>query len=248
MTRQEFIMSLGATCANWRWSWSFVDHANHKVYFGAWEDEKKSLEGGVRIFSEDWQNSPQRRNTGFRQSKEHIDLILERAYRLFTFPQVAHYRDGGPAKLKSFEEKLTECFVVFEGRDCFAVPESKLAKPPAPEQNPQSHWEGKSFQVLQTGYERSPEARQDCLKKHGHSCSVCRFDFEATYGEIGREFIHVHHLIRVKDRPKPYRINGAEELRPVCPNCHAMLHKRVPPFDIEELQGRLRSSKRAEQT
>jgi len=27
------------------------------------------------------------------------------------------------------------------------------------------------------------------------------------------------------------------DLRPVCPNCHAMLHKRTPAISIEELQG-----------
>src|SRR5262249_26406368 len=43
-------------------------------------------------------------------------------------------------------------------------------------------------------YERSPIARQRCLDHHGVTCSVCGFDFEATYGEVAAGFIHVHHL------------------------------------------------------
>jgi 5-methylcytosine-specific restriction enzyme A len=29
-------------------------------------------------------------------------------------------------------------------------------------------------------------------------------------------------------------------LRPVCPNCHAVLHLRTPPFSIDEARAMLR--------
>ncbi|CFR13236.1 Uncharacterised protein [Yersinia kristensenii] len=38
MSRTDFIKSLGATCKNWTWSWSFIDDVNKKIIFGAWED------------------------------------------------------------------------------------------------------------------------------------------------------------------------------------------------------------------
>ena len=44
-------------------------------------------------------------------------------------------------------------------------------------------------------YERNPEARKRCIAKHGYICSICGFNFKRVYGEIGEEFIHVHHLI-----------------------------------------------------
>jgi hypothetical protein len=35
---------------------------------------------------------------------------------------------------------------------------------------------------------------------------------------------------------KEYRVNPIEDLRPVCPNCPATLHREDPPFAVEELQ------------
>jgi 5-methylcytosine-specific restriction enzyme A len=39
-----------------------------------------------------------------------------------------------------------------------------------------------------------------------------------------------------------YAVDPLEDLRPVCPNCHAMLHKRNPAFTPEELKQKLRRS------
>ena len=62
-------------------------------------------------------------------------------------------------------------------------------------QTRQSHtWEGKSKEVTQTRYERNPQARKTCLKHYGYSCQICNFNFEKTFGEIGKGFIHVHHV------------------------------------------------------
>jgi 5-methylcytosine-specific restriction protein A len=36
-----------------------------------------------------------------------------------------------------------------------------------------------------------------------------------------------------------YRVNPIDELRPVCPNCHAMLHQIRPALAINELQSLL---------
>jgi len=37
-------------------------------------------------------------------------------------------------------------------------------------------------------------ARKRCLEHYGTKCTVCGFNFEAVYGELGKRFIHVHHL------------------------------------------------------
>jgi len=37
-----------------------------------------------------------------------------------------------------------------------------------------------------------------------------------------------------------YSIDPEEGLRPVCANCHRMLHKTRPPISIEELQNLLK--------
>jgi 5-methylcytosine-specific restriction enzyme A len=95
--------------------------------------------------------------------------------------------------------------------------------------------EGKVNQIIQTRYERNPFARKACIKHYGYSCSVCKFDFEKYYGELGRYFIHVHHLTQVATIGKAYEVDPIKDLRPVCPNCHAMLHRQNPPLTIEYL-------------
>lgn len=96
--------------------------------------------------------------------------------------------------------------------------------------------EGKSTEFLSVRFERNPHARNACLEKYGYKCSVCEFDFHKFYGEIGTNFIHVHHLNEVSKIREIYRIDPINDLRPVCPNCHAMLHKRKEPFTIDELK------------
>lgn len=101
--------------------------------------------------------------------------------------------------------------------------------------------EGAAMQTVQTRYERNPFARTACLEHYGYSCSVCDFNFEKYYGNIGTKFIHVHHLTMVATIGKPYSVNPIEDLRPVCPNCHAMLHKQNPPLTIEQLKSQIRA-------
>lgn len=99
--------------------------------------------------------------------------------------------------------------------------------------------EGSSNQIVITKYERNPYARKLCIEYYGLACFVCNFDFEKTYGEIGKGFIHVHHLNQIADIGTEYKINPINDLRPVCPNCHAMLHKRKIPYTIQELKQKL---------
>ena len=95
--------------------------------------------------------------------------------------------------------------------------------------------EGHKKKIFVNAYERNPVARGRCIEHYGAKCIVCAFDFEKNYGVIGKGFIHVHHLISVAALGAEYEVNPIEDLRPVCPNCHAMLHKKVPSLTIEEL-------------
>ncbi|ASS91392.1 HNH endonuclease [Aeribacillus pallidus] len=95
-------------------------------------------------------------------------------------------------------------------------------------------YEGSKKLVAVNRYERNPKARQLCLLKYGYQCSVCEFDFEQFYGEIGKKFIEVHHIKPLSEINEEYRVNPFDDLRPVCPNCHAMLHKAN--VSIEELR------------
>lgn len=102
--------------------------------------------------------------------------------------------------------------------------------------------EGSVRKVLVNTYERDPQARKQCIEHYGLSCSVCNFDFGKTFGELGKGFIHVHHLRPISEIAQEYEVDPVEDLRPVCPNCHAMIHRRSPPFSIEEMKGLLKSN------
>ncbi len=96
--------------------------------------------------------------------------------------------------------------------------------------------EGLQKTIKVNTYERNPKARQKCIEHWKPICSVCDFDFEKMYGKLGSGFIHVHHLNPVSEVGQTYQINPINDLRPVCPNCHAMLHKKNPPLTIKALK------------
>jgi 5-methylcytosine-specific restriction protein A len=96
--------------------------------------------------------------------------------------------------------------------------------------------EGSLKTVFVNSFERNPIARKKCIEHYGYKCQVCDFDFRSFYGEIGKDFIHVHHKIEISSIKKEYVVDPVKDLIPVCPNCHAMLHKRNPAFTVEELK------------
>jgi hypothetical protein len=97
-------------------------------------------------------------------------------------------------------------------------------------------YEGSVKQIMVNSYERDTKARQKCIAIHGLICAVCGFNFEEKYGELGKNFIHVHHLKPLSEIQAEYRVDPEKDLRPICPNCHAMLHRRKKILTIEELK------------
>jgi 5-methylcytosine-specific restriction enzyme A len=110
-----------------------------------------------------------------------------------------------------------------------------------PEEVPK-RWEGERRTITVNSYERNPLARKQCIDLYGAECQVCKMNFEDTYGEVGREFIQVHHITPLHEIQKGYQVNPREDLIPVCPNCHAMLHKKENGvyITVEELRERLK--------
>ena len=103
--------------------------------------------------------------------------------------------------------------------------------------------EGAARPVLVNAYERNRRAREECLRYYGRSCAVCGFNFEARYGELIAGYIQVHHIVPIAKVGKEYRLNPIIDLRPVCPNCHAVIHRREPPFSVEEVKQMLRNGR-----
>jgi len=99
-----------------------------------------------------------------------------------------------------------------------------------------AYWEGVPQQVLVNRYERSLAAREECIAHYGCICQACKLDFSKRYGDRGTGFIHVHHTTPLFDIGMAYRVDPIRDLIPVCPNCHAMLHKSEPPISINALR------------
>jgi 5-methylcytosine-specific restriction enzyme A len=113
-----------------------------------------------------------------------------------------------------------------------------IDRPVIPEELPQSdeYIEGARKRIEVNAYERDPKARAACLKHYGYACSVCEIVLEDIYGSIAARFVHVHHLVRLGSIGKSYRVDPVADLRPVCPNCHSILHREDPPLSIKELR------------
>lgn len=62
----------------------------------------------------------------------------------------------------------------------------------------------------------------------GITCSVCGLDFETRYGEFGEHLVELHQvepLYQFSDEPFGEYVEPAlEKVRPVCANCHRLLH------------------------
>lgn len=95
--------------------------------------------------------------------------------------------------------------------------------------------EGAKKEITVNAYERSAKARQACIDYYGYRCVVCDFDFEKVYGEVGEGYIHVHHTKPLSEINSEYEVDPIADLRPVCPNCHSMIHRRSDPYDIAEV-------------
>ncbi len=229
MTRKQFIESQGATCRNWTWSWSFINVAEKIIIFGAWDLYTKG--NASLIFSEDWRiNERGQRSSGYEQSREHIRLVEEEGYQLKTFPII--YSDSnkdengiGPAKIEDFVPKLTVKSLHRVGGSWYASDDEISDLLPEEIESSEEYIEGASKTVSVNIYERNTEARNKCIQHHGYKCVVCSFDFEKFYGSIGEKYIHVHHKISLSEIKKEYKLDPINDLVPVCPNCHAIIHK-----------------------
>ena len=148
-------------------------------------------------------------------------LLVEPDHFMQTEPQIIHWGGGLLGMillLLPTEENITD-----------------------PEQGVSGLPEGAKTRVEVNSYERNRINRAACLAVHGTRCTICNFSFKDFYGPMGSDFIHVHHIVPVSAIGKGYVINPVEDLVPVCPNCHAMIHRVDPPLSPEDLGKALRN-------
>ena len=196
-----------------------------------------------------------------------IDLVIETLSDWGTHRR-SHYLDdlmprgasgeGLHSPIEDIAEVMRRRFTPEELRRLPELVADRLLAPEPPD--PVGHWdtpsspvlteeilapprrvEGATSQVFVNTYERNPAAREACILKHGLRCVVCGFDFEQVYGDLGKRFIHVHHLVPLAAVKREYVVDPDADLCSVCPNCHAMLHRHSKVLSIDELQA-LRSA------
>src|SRR5437867_4902551 len=166
----------------------------------------------------DWRNF---KNTMFQFVQQHCE-----GYRKFTGPII--FAKAGTNRFRLVQSQSSASRV--------RIPPEKIY----PEELPNRHYiTGAVHQILVNSYERDPHARQACLDRYGTTCAVCRMNFEERYGPIGRGFIHVHHKKPLALR-EVYFLDPINDLVPVCPNCHSMLHTYDPPLSVEELESEMK--------
>lgn len=249
MNRKSFILSHGATCQNWTWSWSFINAEKRIIIFGAWD---KNTEGSWSlILDEAWaKNSTGRKNPAYQEARKHIRFVEEDGYTLQTFPiifsdELQDKNGVGPSKIKGFEPILTRKSLIRIDSKWYASDDSITSSITEEISRPERYVEGASKKVAVNAYERNSKARAACIKHYGASCAICGFNFEKVFGAIGKGFIHVHHVVPLAEIRREYELDPIRDLIPVCPNCHAIIHLTPPTLSVEELRNYLAVTKGA---
>lgn len=97
--------------------------------------------------------------------------------------------------------------------------------------------EGALRTTIVNSYERQKELRDRCIDHYGANCHICGFNFGDVYGPVVEGFIHVHHLRSLGDVGQEHLVDPVADLRPLCPNCHAVVHSRASQaYGIEEVR------------
>lgn len=243
MSRKQFIESLGATCTNWNWSWSFINESKKEIIFGVWDD--RAIGDKWLIFTYDWErNEKGQKSKGFQQSKDHLTLVENEGYQLFVFIMFA-IEGSEPVRIKDFERKLLPKKLLKRGNNWYATDTQINILPEEVQDFENEYIEGAKSTVTINSYERNPEAREKCIEYFGCKCVVCEFDFEKYYGVLGANYIHVHHLIPLNQIKKEYEVDPVNDLIPVCPNCHAMIHRGRKTISVEELKSHITNARKA---
>ena len=102
--------------------------------------------------------------------------------------------------------------------------------------------EGRRIQYLTNRYERVPANRQAAIRIHGTACQVCGFDFYQHYGDLGKDYIEVHHIKPLSSLDEEVVIDPYNDLVCLCANCHRMMHRNTEHvMTVEELKEKYRA-------
>ena len=91
-------------------------------------------------------------------------------------------------------------------------------------------------------YERSARNRALAIELRGRTCEVCGFNLDEVYGTQHADgYIQIHHVRQVSEYEG--EVDLANDLIPLCANCHVMAHRRKTVTSIEELKALIEKAK-----
>ena len=110
--------------------------------------------------------------------------------------------------------------------------------------------EGKATAVETVVRERSGKLRAAAVAHYRDSagklsCAVCGFCFEEKYGDLGKDYIEIHHTEPVyqysDEGLESFLSDAVKKVLPLCANCHRMIHRnKKRPLTVDELKALLR--------
>lgn len=106
------------------------------------------------------------------------------------------------------------------------------------------HKETKRLARERYAFARNPGLVKAARAIRGFTCEACDFNFEETYGSLGREYIECHHVDPLGNRDQPTTSTTVRNVRMLCANCHRMVHRERPPIQVEVLRSQLGLSPR----
>ncbi|MDR0458265.1 MAG: HNH endonuclease [Burkholderiaceae bacterium] len=224
----------------------FVDNIQLRVLLQGEIDENLGLEAHEAIYSAPYKSVPQPQfvyinNLEMLDGKLPEDKFRRLEYILSSFrPLHENFIDfaartpGGKIRNSSSYSRTHSPGLYFYA-DSFV--RSKLEIQNA--ERPEPLLEGNELIIQGIRYERNPIARKQCIVHYGTSCFVCGFNFGVTYGNSVENYIEVHHLTPIATLGEEYVIDPIRDLRPVCSNCHSVIHLRTPPYSIQEVKNML---------
>jgi len=182
---------------------------------------------------------------GFGKARNFVLLHAGRNYDSKAIVGAAFgYQFGTPLKAKDFSGGLATVVPLLGGLGYKVVALDVNDRTVAlAEEVPESMWEGGKRSVTVNAYERSAEARAQCIEAHGSTCAICGFDFGSIYGEQFHGFIHVHHKTPVSQVDARYKVDPVKDLVPVCPNCHSVIHYGNKTRSVDEVRALFKPKK-----
>ncbi|WP_148040587.1 HNH endonuclease [Marichromatium sp. AB32] len=215
--------SVGATCRNWQWSWSFVNHKKKFIVFGLWDIHKDGL-----IFNENW------KGPGRKQSLEHISLIQNSGYTLKTFLMKQERINNGRPRIRSFDWILEDKILAGDSGCWYAKTPSKAkddferdverSLKDSPENRDDrlrnSQPKPERISVTVTTFKRNPDVVAEVLLRANGKCENCGKDAPFMKRSNNTPYLEVHHKIRLADNGDDTVSNAIA----LCPNCHRKFH------------------------